>query len=255
MKIATFDTLIPDVVAVQPHMAWMLATVPDLIADLDRRKQVWKTLKDLNLKFALLEGRIIELETNALPLDDELTVVLVTDGDLTLSPLPVDPDTSAKIMVFSSDTVTSKRMAEEGLREALAEAIVARGEAELEAGLEAGIDAALEATLEKEKRFAERYGGSTETACKRVNQKLDDAAATDAVQRFVKAYNMVPDPREPCAEYRPGMGPVNTDPDNQAYSDLDIDPECCRPCAKYCPVHACQRPIDPIDPFDEIPVS
>ncbi len=186
MKLVTFDTLIPDIVAIQPSLAWMLANVPNMICP-ERRDDVREIIENLCLRSANLNGRIIELETKAIPLDSELTVVFASDnGDLTPSSMPTDPDTSAKIIVITSDTVESLRCAEEGLREALAEVIVARGEAELDE-LDELAEAEAEEAATKETKFAEAYGGSSKALC----AKAYDRIAEDAIGRFHRAYRHV----------------------------------------------------------------
>ncbi len=124
MKIVPYDTLVPDIAGIQPNSAWLLASFPQIIYDVPRDR-VQAALEDLQLKFSKLQGKILELEANA---------VEFNEGSVTIA-LPEE---------IGDDLA----YAEDALRTALAEVIVQRGEQELESRRK-----------EKNDKIREIYGG------------------------------------------------------------------------------------------------
>lgn len=145
MKLTEHKSLIPFAVAIQPHLAWMLATVPDMIRDGNKAAKVLDVLEDLNLKFARLNGQILEQDSKVFTVDEE-DILLVGEGKLT----QVKSDGGPIVVIATDSDVESLKSTEEVLREALAEIIVTRGEAELEAEALAKRDAELDAELAAE---------------------------------------------------------------------------------------------------------
>jgi len=126
MNVVEFNSLIPSAVAIQPHLVWMLATVPALIEDEAKRQQVTDVLEDLNLKFATLNGEIIELETNVQTFETG-DVLFVGQGELIKA-----PDDKPTVIIPRDLSVGSLTDTEAALRTALAEVIVSRGELEIQ---------------------------------------------------------------------------------------------------------------------------
>jgi len=118
-KIVAYDTLIPEIAGIQPNIAWLLANV-------NGSDRITEVLEDLQLKYARLQGKILELESGVVEL--EVGTVTVT--------LPEE------------ETGDDLAYVEEALRSTLAETIVQRGEEQLE-----------RERLEKNQRYAQLYGG------------------------------------------------------------------------------------------------
>jgi len=133
VKIVPYDTLVPDIAGIQPNIAWLLANVPrsipyttSMVAAADR-SCVMDVLEDLQLKFAKLQGKVLELEAHAFEAKTGDVYVILPEES-------TDDDDAAFV--------------EEALRSTLAELIVNQGEKQLE-----------KERLEKNRKYAKLYGG------------------------------------------------------------------------------------------------
>jgi len=174
MKIVPYETLLSDVVGIQPHIAWLLANVPDVIPNRNyvTRSKVTAFLEDLQLKYAQLQEKILNLEADAIEMEDGAVFVAL--------PAETDDDLS---------------FAEDALRTALAEVIVRRGEEELKA----------EARRDKNLRFCDLYGGSgslhIQEALDRARVALAEAGAFEAVKAAtVEKIKLVDDNGTNCVD-------------------------------------------------------
>ena len=133
MKIVPYDTLIPDMAGIQPGIAWLLALVPSMLPTEVTRSKVTEVLENLQLKYANLHGKILQLESEVQEYAEGDVIVALSDtGDRTLP--------SARDL----------EVAEEALRTGLAEVIVQRGEQRLE-----------KERQEKNLKYAKLYGDAT----------------------------------------------------------------------------------------------
>jgi len=122
MNLVIYDSLLPHILGITPHIAWLLAAVPPMIEDEEDRRQVTRVLEELALKQAHLQGILLDLEANLIPISEEGSVTTICPN-----------------------TIDGLTIAEQLLRENLAEVIVTRGEMELAA--EAKIVSDCEAAL------------------------------------------------------------------------------------------------------------
>lgn len=140
MKLVEYDTLVPETLLIQPHIAWLLANVPDLIESGDK-EQVTMTLEDLAVKYAKLQGKILALEIKVEEFDDDTRNILLLEGGK-MSTLAQGSVDACLVVSVTTDSIAGFEAAEDCLRGAWAETIVVRGEM----------------ALEKESRYAKAYG-------------------------------------------------------------------------------------------------
>lgn len=140
MKLVEYDTLVPETLLIQPHIAWLLANVPDLIESGDK-EQVTATLEDLAVKYAKLQGKILALEIKVEEFDDDTRNILLLEGGK-MSTLAQGSVDACLVVSVTTDSIAGFEAAEDCLRGAWAETIVVRGEM----------------ALEKESRYAKAYG-------------------------------------------------------------------------------------------------
>jgi PHD/YefM family antitoxin component YafN of YafNO toxin-antitoxin module len=176
MNLVSYQSLIPSSVAIQPHLAWLLATVPDLIEDPERSCKVREVLEELNVKYSLLSGKIIDLESRVVAVNTE-DILIVGDDEVVV----VHDTGLPAVVIVTREDVESLKDTEKSLRAGLAEVIVSRGEAELEVEAQRKI-------FEKNRRFAELYSGIYTTVGKmtdvlvRRDAEADDELAAELAE-------------------------------------------------------------------------
>ncbi len=109
MNLVIYDSLLPHILGITPHLAWLLANVPPMINENDRC-QVTRVLRELILKQSHLQGILLDMEANLIPINEK-----------------------GSVTALCPDTVEGLTLVEQLLREALAEAIITRVEMEVEA--------------------------------------------------------------------------------------------------------------------------
>lgn len=130
MKLVQYDTLVPDMLLIQPHIAWLLGNVPKMLSGEDAERVV-NTLEDLAVKYARLQGKILELEVKVEEFDDDTrNVLLLEDGEMSI--IAQGSVNACLVVSVTTDTIAGFETAEDCLREALAETIVRQGEMVLE---------------------------------------------------------------------------------------------------------------------------
>ena len=165
MNIVIYDSLLPHIISIQPHIAWLLNTVPAMITDQVDRMEVEDVITELVLKQAKLQGAILNLEANLIPISEE-----------------------GSVTVISPDTIDGLNIIEQLVREALAEVIVTRGEMELAAEsvaiCEDGLDE--DAALDTAKAAVAALGGNDRRSPLYTLQETPEESVTTSIIATLK---------------------------------------------------------------------
>lgn len=177
MKIVPYDTLIPDVTGIQPGIAWLLAIVPGMLPTEVTRNKVTGVLENLQLNYANLHGKILQLESEVQEYAEGDVIVALSDNENRT--LPSDQDLE---------------VAEEALRTALAEVIVQRGEQRLE-----------KERQDKNRKFCGLYGGDATKLVHSTSVNVKWRFTAEDVERWKEMYETMAGcgPTPPASE-----GPV-----------------------------------------------
>ena len=100
MNLVIYDSLLPHILGITPHLAWLLANVPPMIEDEDDGSQVTRVLRELILKQSHLQGILLDMEANLIPINEK-----------------------GSVTALCPETVEGLNLVEQLLREALTEAI------------------------------------------------------------------------------------------------------------------------------------